>query len=146
MSVSITKTKSDSTQQTVTFQFPQDFELTLTRLAQSVPLGGNETEGDVESGAMVFDTGGTQITYTMTFIERFTSDTDYRNRILELFDFFATVQIMSSLILEITEFGWTTGNSKEKHCVVKNFKLRAKKGEKNIIYFTVVLLGGTTYT
>lgn len=126
----------------VTFNTVTSFRHTVSRYAEAMPLPGGEEDGDPESGAMIWDIGGTRIEYNFEFIEYFDNENDLYDRYRQLDNFFATIQMMEGLTLEVDENDWTSASGTARQAVLKSFELERRQGEANVLYGRVSLLGG----
>lgn len=117
------------------------FGHSLSRFVESMPLPGGEEEGNPEAAAIVFDLGGVQIQYNFSFVLVYDDENDLYNDYRDIDVFFSTIPILSHLILEVDENGWTGENARS--VVLKSFRLERSGGEGFILRGMIELLGGT---
>lgn len=144
MAIRLTRNRTDSGTITITFEDKQliKFAHKISRQSQVLPLAGNEQENNPESAAMIFDTGGVVITYSITIKEKYSDYTTFINRYKEIDNFFSNVPIMTGITFEFDENGWTIADSTERHTVLKDVEILRNGGELYIIQVNIMLLGG----
>lgn len=125
---------------TLTINNVTRFRHAVSRFVEAVPLPGGEEEGDPESGAIVFDTGGVRIEYSLEFILTYSNEEDLYDDYADIDAFFSTISVLETLRLEVDENNWVGDDART--VVLKSFDLERVGGEKNVIRGRVVLLGG----
>lgn len=120
----------------IVFDKVTDFRHNVQRFAEAVPLPVDETT-DAEAGALVYDSGGVKIEYSIAFVEHFSSETEMKSRYAIIDLFFSTIPIMGYVKIDFPEIGWSGRTG-----VLKGFELEFRGGEVNVIRGRISILGG----